>query len=243
MRILSIFIVVLLLFTSCTSLSVNSQVMVSGRCELEIEPDILTFSLSVTERGETTKEAQEGVNNKVSRALSILKDQYLIDKKDIKTTYMSVYPENSWIDGKQVLIGQKASQSIEVTVRDISCMSEIFDSLTEVSGISISNINLDSSKKDEYLALARKNATDDARRRADDYGASQNMKSGKVLSIVEKGFNSQNVGIGNSMFIKASAASMDNETANTDYHFSSITVSAEVDAVFELVSDKSGKII
>ena len=237
MRILSFFIVVLLALTSCTSLNVNSQIMVSGKSELEIEPDILTFSISISERGETTKEAQENTNIKVSRVLSILKDEYLIDKKDIKTTYMSVYPENSWIDGKQVLIGQKASQSIDVTIRDITLMSEIFDSLTEVSGISISNITLDSSKKDEYIALARKNATDDARRRADDYVVNQELKSGKIISITEKGFDSQNVRIGNSMFAKA-AAVMDSELSTTDYHFSSITVSAEIDAVFELVSNK-----
>lgn len=237
MRILSFFIVVLLALTSCTSLNVNSQVMVSGKSEIEIEPDIVTFSISISERGETTKEAQENTNIKVSKVLSILKDEYSIDKKDIKTTYMSIYPENSWIDGKQVLIGQKASQSIDVTIRDITLMSEIFDSLTDVSGISISNITLDSSKKDEYISLARKNATDDARRRADDYVADQNLKSGKIISITEKGFDSQNVRVGNSMFLKATAV-MDSEAASTDYHFSSITVSAEIDVVFELVSNK-----
>lgn len=237
MKFLSVLLLVLLAFTSCSTTKVDSQIMVSGRCELEIDPDMATLSIGVNERGETTKEAQENVNVKLAAVLSILKDEYKIDKNDIKTTNMSVYPEYSWIDGKQVLIGQKASQSIEVTIRNLPLISSIFDDLTEVSGINISNINLDSSKKSEYLSLARKFATDDARKRADDYSANQSLKSGRVISITEKGFDGSRYAIPvNSTAAKSLA--MEDAIVESDYHFSKISVSAEVDVVFELESNK-----
>ena len=64
--------------------------MVSGRAEIEVQPDMATFSLSVTERADTTKEAQESVNIKISKVIDILMSEYIIDRNDIKTTYMNI---------------------------------------------------------------------------------------------------------------------------------------------------------
>ena len=69
--------------------------MVSGRAEIEVQPDMATFSLSVTERADTTKEAQESVNIKISKVIDILMSEYSIDRNDIKTTYMNISPEYS----------------------------------------------------------------------------------------------------------------------------------------------------
>lgn len=230
-----ILLVLSLLFTSCSTLDKGERtIMVSGRAEIEVQPDMATFSLSVTERADTTKEAQESVNIKISKVIDILMSEYNIDRNDIKTTYMNISPEYSWQDGKQNLVGQKANQSVEITIRDISILSAIFDSITRVSGISISNISLDSTQRESYLSQARKEAVENARERANDYAASQGLKSGDVINITEKSFDSASVRIGNAVMAKA--VMMDESVStSTEYYFSLVKVSSDVDAVFELI--------
>ena len=208
--------------------------MVSGRAEIEVQPDMATFSLSVTERADTTKEAQESVNIKISKVIDILMSEYIIDRNDIKTTYMNISPEYSWQDGKQNLIGQKANQSVEITVRDISTLSSVFDSITQVSGISISNISLDSTQRASYLSQARKEAVENARERANDYATSQGLRAGDVINITEKSFDSTSVRIGHAVMAKAMMLD-ESVNASTEYYFSSIKVSSEIDGVFELI--------
>lgn len=223
-----------LLLASCATLgSPNGTIRVSGSSRVEIEPDMATFQFTVTERAETTREAQERANVNVQCAYLILTDNYGIDARDIATTYMNISPEYSWTDGKQVLQGQRATQTISVTLRDLEALGNLLDSLSEISGISVGSISLDSSVRSDSLSSARALAMEDARARAEDYATAEGLKVGGVSSVTEAGSDSSAYRLGNAV-MKTAAVAADMEGVSTGYYLSTITVTSDVEVEFFL---------
>ena len=234
MRKTALIILTSLLLASCATLgSPNGTIRVSGSARVEIEPDMATFSFTVTERAETTREAQERANVNVQCAYWILTDNYGIDARDIATTYMNISPEYSWTDGKQVLQGQRATQTISVTLRDLEALGNVLDSLSEISGISVGSISLDSSVRSDSLSSARALAMEDARARAEDYAAAEGLKVGGVSSVTEAGSDSSAYRLGNAV-MKTAAVAADMEGVSTGYYLSTITVTSDVEVEFFL---------
>lgn len=234
MRKTALIILTSLLLASCATLgSPNGTIRVSGSARVEIEPDMATFSFTVTERAETTREAQERANVNVQFAYRILTENYGIDVRDIATTYMNLSPEYSWMDGKQVLQGQRATQTISVTLRDLEALGNVLDSLSEISGISVGSISLDSSVRSDSLSSARALAMEDARARAEDYAAAEGLKVGGVSSVTEAGSDSSAYRLGNAV-MKTAAVAADMEGVSTGYYLSTITVTSDVEVEFFL---------
>ena len=234
MRKTALIILTSLLLASCATLgSPNGTIRVSGSARVEIEPDMATFSFTVTERAETTREAQERANVNVQSAYRILTENYGIDASDIATTYMNISPEYSWTDGKQVLQGQRATQTISVTLRDLEALGNVLDSLSEISGISVGSISLDSSVRSDSLSSARALAMEDARARAEDYAAAEGLKVGGVSSVTEAGSDSSAYRLGNAV-MKTAAVAADMEGVSTGYYLSTITVTSDVEVEFFL---------
>ena len=235
MRKTALIILIASVLTSCASLSTQQgTVRVSGYAAVETEPDMAEFTLTVTERSETTKDAQEQTNLKVQSAYWVLTETYKISERDIATTYMNLSPEYVWTDGRQVLQGQKATQTISVTLHDLDMLGDVIDSLSEISGISVGSISLDSSRRDECLSEARALAVADARRRAEDYAGAEGLTVSGVSSITEAGSDSSALRIGNAVMKAASAAYDIVESVSTDYYLSSITVSDSVEVEYIL---------
>lgn len=234
MRKTALIILTSLLLASCaTPGSPNGTIRVNGSARVEIEPDMATFQFTVTERAETTREAQERANVNVQCAYRILTENYGIDARDIATTYMNISPEYSWTDGKQVLQGQRATQTISVTLRDLEALGNVLDSLSEISGISVGSISLDSSVRSDSLSSARALAMEDARARAEDYAAAEGLKVGGVSSVTEAGSDSSAYRLGNAV-MKTAAVAADMEGVSTGYYLSTITVTSDVEVEFFL---------
>lgn len=223
----------ILLFTSCESLKQDEMtVSVSGNAVVKLSPDIADFSVSISETAETTREAQQLVNDSMAEIYSILK-RYGISEDDLTTTSMSLSPVYSWVDGKQELDGQSARQSVSVTLRDISVLANIIDSLSAVSGISLSSISLDASDKSAAIAEARRLAVLDARSRADVYAESAGLKVDKAVSISENSYYANTSRL-NANVMLASAATADMESASAEYYADDISVSADVSVTFSM---------
>ena len=137
------------------------------------------------------------------------------------------------MDGKQVLQGQRATQTISVTLRDLEALGNVLDSLSEISGISVGSISLDSSVRSDSLSSARALAMEDARARAEDYAAAEGLKVGGVSSVTEAGSDSSAYRLGNAV-MKTAAVAADMEGVSTGYYLSTITVTSDVDVEFFL---------
>lgn len=160
-------------FTSCSSLSKMNQssltvprtINVSGSGSVNATPDITTFSIQISETRDTSSLALKAMNEKIAAVLKIC-DTYKIQEKDRKTNSINLRTDYDWIDSKQVINGQVASQSISIKLRNIEDLGPIIDSLSEVNEISIQYISFSKENTDKEAEQARLLAIDDAYNKA-----------------------------------------------------------------------------
>lgn len=185
MAILALSLVLVALLSSCMATQgIVRTIEVSGSGEVELTADIASFNIQVSELGKTTKEAQALANVKMGAILKTLRSQGIEDK-DIKSTALNLRPSYTWIDNKQILEGQVASQSLAVIVRDLPGLARIIDTLGEISGITLNSVTLDKDDKSEALVEAREKAVAAALAKAETYARSTNMQVGLPIAISE----------------------------------------------------------
>ena len=154
---------------------------------VKVVPDGVQFNFSVFAVEATSKSASERANVLANQAREAL-DESKIDKEDISTQNVSVYPEYSYSpEGKQTLIGFRASQSFAVTLRDTEEVGAVVDAVlllvgTDLTIDTLAPILLDTS---DALEQARENAIKLAKKKAEDYADLLDVELGDVISVRE----------------------------------------------------------
>jgi uncharacterized protein YggE len=154
---------------------------------VKVVPDGVQFNFSVFAVEATSKSASERANVLANQAREALNESK-IDKEDISTQNVSVYPEYSYSpEGKQTLIGFRASQSFAVTLRDTEEAGAVVDAVlllvgTDLTIDTLAPILLDTS---DALEQARENAIKLAKKKAEDYADLLDVKLGDVISVRE----------------------------------------------------------
>ena len=222
---------VALAMISCTSAQgLVRTIEGSGTGEVTLEPDIATFSIQVSEKGETTKEALRAANGMMSVLLSTLRANGIAEK-DLKTTAITLRPSYIWVENKQVLDGQVAAQSLSVTVRDLAKLGSIIDELATVSNISLNSIVLDKEDKSEGMAEARRLAVANARTKADLYAQESGTEVSNVVTISE--FSTASNPYNPRMKVMAMASEAAYDMA-TEIPAGTLTLTATLSVVFEM---------
>lgn len=203
-----ILIVVVSLFTitklvsEVRNISLNNYngdvISVEGSGEVLAVSDIASLYINLSKDGKTAKEAQDSLNESITKTLTYLKDQKIEDK-DIKSEYGGLNPKYSYEqpvcysyscptrDPK--IIGYTATQSITVKVRVVDQASEI---RTGLAGIGITNISGPTFSIDDeegYKDQARSMAIKEARTKAKVLAKELGVHLGKVVSFQENGDN------------------------------------------------------
>jgi len=183
--VIGLLVAIALLFSSCMSnKDLVRTIEVSATGEVILVPDIASFSIQVSELGKTTSEAQAFANEKMARLLSVMRANG-IEEKDIKTTMLNLRPSYQWIEGKQYLEGQIASQTLSVTLRKLENLGSLIDQLGEVSGILLNSVMLDKEDKSVGLEEARQQAVQKALSKAELYAKEARMQVGRPITISE----------------------------------------------------------
>ncbi len=167
-----------------------SLVTVSGTGTVSIEPDMVRMTVSLGQTAQTTRLAQEAVGKMAAQMLAILKDSGVEDK-DIKTASLTFNPQYEWRNNRNVLVGQRAEQSVDFAVRNIREDDEkvprLIDRLTGIDGIAMNQINFDIADNTGNFVRSRELAFEKAMQKAEQYAELSGMKVGRVLSLSENG--------------------------------------------------------
>jgi hypothetical protein len=159
--------------TSCTSLPLMGEstlptirtISVSGSGSVNATPDISTLSVQISETEDTSSEALQAMNEKMSSVLKIC-DIFEVQEKDRRTNSINLRTDYDWIDSKQVVNGQVASQSISIKLRDIDNLGPIIDELSKINKIIIGSISFSKENTDAEASQARILAVEDAYQKA-----------------------------------------------------------------------------
>ena len=166
---------------------IETGVTVEATGSIKVVPDAVQFNFSVFAINATSSGALERATGLASQARAALSESE-IDNDDIATQSISIYPEYSYSqDGKQDLIGFRATQSFAVTLRDTATAGEVVDAVvasvgTDLSIDTLAPILIDSKDAAEQ---AREIAIKLAKKKAEDYADLLGVDLGNVISVRE----------------------------------------------------------
>ena len=161
-------------------------ITLSSQGSVKVVPDAVRINATSTNIAATSKEAL-AATAKTSAAVRAALTLAKIDKKDIASTSVSVYPEYKYDNNTTVLVGYRASQSFTITVRTAATAGDVIDAIVSAGGDSL-QLNgatpfvLDNTKA---ATAARTVAVKNARAKAASYASLLGVKLGKVNYLVE----------------------------------------------------------
>ena len=184
LAILSLYVLVLMGRAADTAVTTNT-VTFTGEGKATAKTDIAFISLSIITDGATSKEAQDKNSPKSQAVVKFLKSQGIEDK-DVKTTGYNIYPQYKYSPtGITSIQSYQAVQSFEVKVRYLKKVSTILDGATSAGANQVSNLGLRIENMDKVQAEARKQAVEDAKKKAEELEDQVGIKLGKIVSYSE----------------------------------------------------------
>lgn len=184
------FSLMLFLLTSCNPQVQENQnsVSVSGIGTVLAQPDMILMNVGFSHTAPTTKEAKKAVEQTMQRIVKILQEENIEDKF-IKTTSLNYGVEYDYRNGRRIRLGQRAQQTIVVTVNDMinapERFSSILDKITAIDKVEVQDIRFDIENKTELFKQSRELAYQKAFDKAQQYAELSKRKIGKVLTISE----------------------------------------------------------
>ncbi len=165
-----------------------AAISVTGEATISVPPDLAQIDGGVTTTAKTAREASEANNKAMGVVLLALKSAGIAEK-DFQTSRLSLQPETSTraSGGPTQIIGYRASNRVTVTIRDITKLANVIDTLVGNGANDISGISFTVSQTSKLLDEARVEALADARRKAEIYAGAAGVALGAPLSISEGG--------------------------------------------------------
>lgn len=168
-------------------LSERRSISISASGEVKVEPDLASISTGVTSEGETARAALDANTRNMKAVIEGLKSAG-IDARDIQTTNFSVSPRYQYFKDRRppAITGYQVTNSVHIIVRELKNLGDILDKVVTLGSNQISGIAFDVSNSDELKDAARKQAINNARRKAELYAKAANADLGEVLKISEE---------------------------------------------------------
>ncbi|AKB45581.1 SIMPL domain-containing protein [Methanosarcina vacuolata] len=119
----------------------ENTISISGYAEQKVIPDTATMNIGVVIQSETAKEATDKNAALMNAVIAELKAMGLQDK-EIQTSYVSVYPVYNYdANDTQTIKGYSASNSVQVTTKNLDNLSEIIDRSTAAGANNIGSVS------------------------------------------------------------------------------------------------------
>jgi uncharacterized protein len=162
-------------------------IQVTGTGSVQAKPDTASISIGVSTEDGNAQNAVSRNNAATAKVISEL-EAAAIEKKDLKTSNFSVYPQyRTEGSDKHPIVTYRASNTVTVTVHNLDKVGDILTKAVAAGSNQISGPNFSVSDPEKYLAEARKKAVENAIAKASVYANAAGLKLGSILSMVEEG--------------------------------------------------------
>jgi uncharacterized protein YggE len=161
-------------------------VTVSGTGDVSVAPDVADVMLGVSVTKPTVKDARDAAATSMTAVLEAVKKDGVADK-DITTVNLSLNPVYDYSSNGSTprLTGYQYSNTIKVTVRDLTKVPAVVDDATAAGVTTIQGISFRLDKPKTVEAQARLLAMTDARAKADALASAAGVSIKGVASISE----------------------------------------------------------
>jgi len=150
-------------------------------------PDAIKISATATTLNKSSSATLAKLSS-VSDSMRKVLTNNSIKAEDFSSANLSLYPEYSYTaTGTRTLLGYRASQNFEIQIKNVESAGTVIDQLVGATANQVQINSISSFVLDPTTALkvARKDAMNKAKAKADEYAKLTGMRLGKVLSISE----------------------------------------------------------
>lgn len=160
-------------------------VRVNGVGKVIAEPDVAVLTVGVEIQGETSKKAQADNNVQSQKIIAALKS-FAISEDDIKTQWYNISPNYDYRgeEGRK-LLGYSANHSLNVTIRDLTKVSEILDKVTDSGATNVGNVKYTLENREASYDEARIKAAQSARAKAEKLAKVFGFEVGALVQVEE----------------------------------------------------------
>lgn len=156
-------------------------ITVTGVGHVDSVPDAAEFSLGITTKGETAREALAANSERMRRLIAALKTAGVAER-DIKTQNVSIGPN---YDGGPEPDGYSASNTVSVRIRDIDRAGAVLEAASQAGANNVYGPSLTRGNREALEAQALEKAVENARKRAETLARAADVGLGRVTAIAE----------------------------------------------------------
>ena len=172
---------------SVSVLPVTAQqtgISVCGHGTAQVKPDRASISAGVNVQSSTAQDARNRAATAMTAVINALKSNG-VASDDIQTGYVSIAPQYDYNGGAPRTTGYMASNSVNVTVRDVGAVSKLLDAVTAAGGNSVyvSGVSFSSSDPSAAATQAQQKALTDAKNQATRIAQGAGVNLGAPVSI------------------------------------------------------------
>lgn len=165
-----------------STVQAQQSILVMGEANVSVTPDILTFQIVIEERGALLSKLSKTLDSKTEKAIEELLDSS-VDKKDIQSLNLSVYPWYERENNQSVQKGFVVSRQINVSLNDFTVLDGLIDKILRVGVKSIGGFRHGIRNEQEVFRLALGKAVENARDNAEAMTKVVNKKVGEVITL------------------------------------------------------------
>ncbi len=156
---------------------------VSGQGMVDAVPDVARVELGLATGAQpSAKAALEILSTKFTAVLKAVQEAG-VPKEDLTTTNLSLTPRYDFPDGRQVLQGFEASESVRLKIRDLDKIGSVLAAATGQGANQIGGIAFDIDEPSELQRRAEEAAIADARKTAERLARAMGVGLGAVQSF------------------------------------------------------------
>jgi uncharacterized protein len=203
-----------------------NTVTASGLGTTQAAPDTAEMSFGVTTTSSNAQTALDDASKVAEQITAAVKKQG-VAAEDIQTRDVSVYPQTTDQNGKQVITGYQASLSVQVKVRDIAKLGEIISAANAAGANNISGPSFTIDDSAPARAKAIDEAVADARKTAEAMAQAAGKSVGDVISMSSSD-------VGSFPMAMSAASDMAGGAAKVPIEPGQLDITANVVVVFEL---------
>lgn len=159
------------------------EITVSGSGKAYATPNVAKYSLSIVTGPQTTAEAALAMLSQRSEGVVKAVKSEGVEEKDITTPNLSVNPIYDFPNGRQTLRGFEASQSLEVTIRDLKKIGVILSKATGEGVNSAGGLRFEVDDIEKVRTEAQAKAIEDAREKAEQLARALGVGLGRVKTF------------------------------------------------------------
>jgi uncharacterized protein YggE len=169
----------------------SRTITVVGQGTSRVQPDVAQVTIGVETLAGTVSEAVKENDAKMQAILAALKQVGIADK-DVQTSNYSISSERSGSvplpeggTSDQGKAQYRVSNMVNVTIRDLSKVSTVLDSVVEAGANNVWGVSFSVDDPKQAESAARSNAIADAQVRAEELARLGSVKLGPIMSISE----------------------------------------------------------